>query len=293
MKPIDEIMAVINGESEGCVVEGDCLELMDRANGAIGCIVTSPPYNVGKSYEDTDGEWYPKLLRGLLSSGAAAVGPGRFLFINTNDRLVATSTRRGITPVTPILYGAALRAGLSLYDRRVWVKDPAWMSCPWHGSSYKAVDEFEYCFMFRRDGPLNHTRQRLSRSEWAEWGSRGVWSFPSVMANRLHPAQFPQELPRRAIRLLSDPGDIILDPFCGSGTTCVAAKKLGRKYIGIEISPEYAEIARNRVASTPKPLFCDGDDHDKDSRERQGSLYGGPCSVQETTERDSCDEHTT
>jgi len=50
-------------------------------------------------------------------------------------------------------------------------------------------------------------------------------------------------------------GDLILDPFCGSGTTCVAAKKLGRRYIGIEIDPTYADIARRRIAATPEPLF--------------------------------------
>ena len=70
-----------------------------------------------------------------------------------------------------------------------------------------------------------------------------------------HIAPFPVELARRCAAMWSMDGDIILDPFCGSGTTCVAAKQLGRRYIGIEIDPKYCELARERVRNTTPPLF--------------------------------------
>ena len=91
-------------------------------------------------------------------------------------------------------------------------------------------------------------RQRLTNEEWSAWGSRGVWKINSVQANNVHPAMYPVELPSRLIRLLTDPGDLILDPFCGSGTTGAACVQTGRRFIGIEIDPGYADIACARIA---------------------------------------------
>ena len=72
-------------------------------------------------------------------------------------------------------------------------------------------------------------------------------------------------------------GDIILDPYCGSGTTCVAAKKLGRRYIGIEIDEKYAAIARSRIASTPKPLFVE-----EPEKAEQQQLFGSTQELEPT-----------
>ncbi len=141
----------------------------------------------------------------------------------------------------------ALDAGLYPYDRRIWVKDPAWENSRWASLSYRAVDEFEYIYIFWKPGVTKYDRCRLSASEWVEWGSRGVWSFPSVRANDQHEAMYPLELPYRAIRLFTDPGDIVLDPFIGSGTTALAAIKCGRKFIGIDREAKSAAMARERV----------------------------------------------
>lgn len=134
-------------------------------------------------------------------------------------------------------------AGLPLYDRRIWVKDPAWANSRWHSSSFRAVDEFEYIYMFWKPGITTVDRRRLEKEEWSEWGSRAVWNFRSVRSNRDHEAKFPLELPHRLIRLLTDPGDLVLDPFMGSGTTGVAAIQAGREFIGIEKEEKYVELA--------------------------------------------------
>jgi len=139
------------------------------------------------------------------------------------------------------------KAGLYLYDRRVWVKDPAWANSRWHSLSYRAVDEFEYLYILVKPGELSFNRRRLARREWADWGSRGVWRIPSVRANDDHEAKFPEALARRVVRLLTDPGDLVLDCFVGSGTTAVAALKEGRHFIGIDATPRYAALARRRV----------------------------------------------
>lgn len=100
----------------------------------------------------------------------------------------------------------AKQAGLYLYDRRIWHKDPAWMSSRWHSVSYRAVDECEHILVFWNPGITTYDRTRLTSSEWGEWGSRGVWQIPSVRRNRRHEAEFPEELARRVIRLFSPGG---------------------------------------------------------------------------------------
>ncbi len=143
----------------------------------------------------------------------------------------------------------ALSAGFYPYDRRVWVKDAAWENSRWASLSYRSVDEFEYLYFFWKPGITKFDRKRLSADEWKNWGSRGVWYFPSVRANDDHEAKFPVELPTRVIRLLTDPGDIVLDCFMGSGTTAVAAIRENRQYIGIEILEKYVNLARQRVSA--------------------------------------------
>ncbi len=142
-----------------------------------------------------------------------------------------------------LLEDFAYQAGLYLYDRRVWVKDAAWENSRWTSLSYRAVDEFEYLYFFWKPGVTVVDKSRLSPAEWTEWGSRAVWNFPSVRANNDHEAKFPIELPRRVIRLLSDPAELVLDPFMGSGTTALATIELNRSYIGFDLQPRYVEAA--------------------------------------------------
>ena len=140
-----------------------------------------------------------------------------------------------------------LDAGFYLYDRRIWVKDAAWENSRWHSSSYKSVDEFEYLYIFWKPGITKVDRTRLTKKEWREWGSRAVWHFPSVRANNDHEAKFPLELPRRFIQLLTEPGEIVLDCFMGSGTTAVAAIKQQRQFIGIELVEKYVNLAQSNM----------------------------------------------
>ena len=142
----------------------------------------------------------------------------------------------------------ATAAGFYPYDRRVWVKDACWENSRWASLSYRAVDEFEYIYVFWKPGITKVDRSRLSREEWRDWGSRGAWTFPSVRQNDDHEAKFPLELPARVIRLLSEPSDVILDCFMGSGTTAVAAARLDRHYIGIEIEQQSVALAQRRIA---------------------------------------------
>lgn len=157
----------------------------------------------------------------------------------------------------------AEEAGLYLYDRRAWVKDPCWQNSEWHTTSYRSIDEFEYLYFLWKPGTTTIDRKRLSPTEWANWGSRGVWTIRSVRANDDHEAKFPLELPRRIIRLLTGPGDTVLDCFVGSGTTAVAAILEGRRYLGIDLEAKYVDLARKSCAKAshtiqmPDPNQCE------------------------------------
>lgn len=194
-------------------------------------------------------ELFPEANRGTLSKilGVSEQTIDRRLNGN-NIRGGKYMTQTRLFTVGGMLQDFAIEAGVFPYDRRIWVKDPAWMNSKWHTLSYRAVDEFEYLYVFWKPGETLIDRTRLTPKEWVEWGSRAVWNVRSVRANDIHQAMFPMELARRVIRLYSGPGDVVIDPFLGSGTTAVAAIELNREWIGIELLPEYAKIAEGKIA---------------------------------------------
>ena len=153
------------------------------------------------------------------------------------------STQTRVKLVGEILDDAAYASSLYLYDRRIWVKDPAWENSKWHTISYRAVDEYEYVYIFWKPGITKVDRSRLTKDEWINWGSRGVWNIASVRTNDDHEAKFPLELPRRLIQMLTDKEDVVLDCFVGSGTTAVAAILEGRHYIGIDKEQKYVQLS--------------------------------------------------
>lgn len=157
------------------------------------------------------------------------------------------NTQTRVKIVSGMIEDYALEAGLFPYDSRVWVKDPAWANCNWTSNSYRSVDEFEHLLVFWKPGITKVDRSRLTKQEWSEWGSRAVWSIPSVRRNDDHEAKFPIELPRRFIQLLTEPGDIILDCFMGSGSTALAAIIQNCHFIGIDLDPNAVALAKDNV----------------------------------------------
>jgi site-specific DNA-methyltransferase (adenine-specific) len=156
-------------------------------------------------------------------------------------------TQTRIELVSQYIQEYAQEAGFYLYDRRVWKKDPSWHNSRWVSNSYRSVDEFEYIYMFWKAGETLINKDKLSSKEWSEWGSRAVWEFPSVRANQEHEAMFPLELPKRCIKLLTEEGDVVLDPFMGSGTTALACLETKRHFIGIEKEAQYIDLALKNI----------------------------------------------
>ncbi|MEA5620869.1 site-specific DNA-methyltransferase [Cronbergia sp. UHCC 0137] len=159
-------------------------------------------------------------------------------------------TQTRVKLVSHYLEKYAYNIGIYLYDKRIWAKDPCWANSQWTTNSLKAVSEYEDLYIFWKPGEYVIDRSKLSNQEWKEWGSRGIWFINSVRVNNDHEAKFPEELATRIIRLFSAKGDLVIDPFMGSGTTAIAAIKTDRKYIGIEKELSYVTLAEKRIQET-------------------------------------------
>jgi site-specific DNA-methyltransferase (adenine-specific) len=144
----------------------------------------------------------------------------------------------------------------------IWKKsEGASGSCAW-GSwrSAKAPrlrDLHEYLLVFSKDGYSRPDKgvSDISKEEFME-ATLSVWNIPSESAKKVgHPAPFSIPLASRVIKLYSYVDDVVLDPFVGSGTTCVAAKMLGRHYAGFDIDPAYVELSNHRLAEVDKEMI--------------------------------------
>jgi hypothetical protein len=166
---------------------------------------------------------------------------------------------------------------------RIWLKQGMNFGvAPYHLVSTKPVQQYEYVGAFGTDeegvvigrddfrgadfewivalaGAKYRYVRRLSPRQRREWGYAGVWQMNTVAANDEHPAMFPVELPLRAILMHSDPGAIVLEPFCGSGTTIIAAERTRRTCLAIEVSERFCDVARRRWAQEVHGADCDWD----------------------------------
>jgi site-specific DNA-methyltransferase (adenine-specific) len=223
-------------------------ELPDHS---VHLMITSPPYNVQKEYdEDLDLVEYRALLkrvfeetyRKLVTGGRACVNVanlGRKPYLPLHSYIIEDMQAIGFLMRGEIIWNKAAGAGAST----------AWGS--WQSAANPVLrDVHEYILVFckgsfaRQKGNKENT---IRKEDFLEW-TKSVWSFPPVSAKQVgHPAPFPEELPYRLIQLYSFRGDIVLDPFCGSGTTCLAARKSGRHYVGYELNPDYVDLARQRL----------------------------------------------
>ncbi|HOO11862.1 MAG TPA: site-specific DNA-methyltransferase [Bacillota bacterium] len=218
---------------------------------SVHLMITSPPYNVKKEYdEDMSLEEYRELLyRVFLETYKKLVTGGRAC-IN-----IANLGRKPYIPLHSYIIEDMLKIGYLMRGEIIWDKaasaspSTAWGS--WMSASNPVLrDTHEYILVFSKESfsrRSNGKQNTITKDQFLEW-TKSVWTFPAVSAKSIgHPAPFPEELPHRLIQLYSFKGDVILDPFCGSGTTCLAALKNDRYYIGYDIKPEYVKLANARI----------------------------------------------
>lgn len=227
-------------------------EAMDELpENSVHLMVTSPPYNASKEYDkDLSLDEYLSLLERVWRETYRVLVPGGRACVN-----VANLGRKPYIPLHSYIIGQMEEIGFLMRGEIIWNKassaspSTAWGS--WRSPANPVLrDVHEYILIFSKE-TFSQNRQgaqsTISREEFLEW-TKSVWTFPAVSARKVgHPAPFPEELPHRLIQLYTFMGDIVLDPFAGSGTTCLAALGDGRRYIGYEVNPEYVRLAERRL----------------------------------------------
>lgn len=248
----------------------DCVAGMKKLpNDSIDLTVTSPPYDNLRKYKgfSWDFEAVAEELYRITKSGGVVV------WIVSDATIDGSETG---TSFKQALYFKKI--GFNIYDTMIWLKPS-----PAVPTESRYYDVFEYMFILSKGRPktlnllcdrknksvgsISNCETRSSREQRRylpkkrvikEYSRRfNVWEVARGVNKTKHPAVFPEKLAQDHIYSWSNAGDIVLDPFCGSGTTAKMAILSGRNFIGFEISAEYCEIANKRIASIGKdiPLF--------------------------------------
>lgn len=242
---------------------GDCAAfLATLPSKSVRLIVTSPPYNLGKAYE-TRGkladyiEWQRRIIvecaRVLRTDGSICWQVGNYV------------SNGSIVPLDILLYPIFIETGMALRNRIVWHFEHG-LNCRRRFSGrYETINWFtksdDYHFNLdpvrvpqKYPGKRHFKGPKSGEYSCNPLGKNpgDLWTIPNVKSNHVektgHPCQFPVELVERLVLALTEPGDLVLDPFVGVGTSIVAAIRHGRRGAGAELMPEYRRIASDRIA---------------------------------------------
>jgi site-specific DNA-methyltransferase (adenine-specific) len=230
---------------------GSAENMKELPDNSIHLMITSPPYNVSKEYdEDLSLEDYLRLLENSFKETYRVLINGGRACIN-----VANLGRKPYIPISDYVSKIMIKIGFNMRGEIIWNKaasaspSTAWGS--WQSAANPILrDIHEYILVFSKG---DYKREKLdkentiSKKQFMEW-TKSIWTMNAESARRIgHPAPFPEELPNRLIQLYSFKGDIVLDPFVGSGTTAVSAIKSNRNFVGYDISEDYIKLAEKRL----------------------------------------------
>ena len=223
---------------------------------SVDLVLTSPPYNFDMNYDEhndkSESSDYLSTLTTIFGECIRVLKVGGRLIINIQPNY------KEYYPTHHAITSAMIEKGLIWRGEIVWLKNnlkklTAWGS--WKSPSCPYLSyPFEFIEVFSKE-TLKHTGDKenidITKEEFIEYVN-GHWSIaPETRMKKFnHPAMFPEELVKRCIKLFSYKNDLVLDPFNGAGTTTFVANLLERRYIGIDISETYCEIAKERISST-------------------------------------------
>jgi len=261
---------------ENRIICGDCLEIMgDLPDESIDIIITSPPYWNAKNYESTTSrskmpkkyslEQYQKEMTDIFFQAYRTLKKGRYCCIVIDG--VTVEKRYYNLPMIfqtfmeemGFVYHIPLYWLKPLGSQGMWKSGATWSLRCLKPLTYYPNQRLEHIMLFRKKEPKECEGQTdLKYGELKDWLDN-VWVIKTA-STELHKCPFPVEIPMRLIKLLSFVGDAVLDPFNGIGTTAVACRESNRRYIGIEINPDYCKVAEQRLANIPKMRFDSIDD---------------------------------
>lgn len=231
------------------IIQGDCNKILPTLKeDSIDLVVTSPPYNVGLDYNFYDDKLpYDEYLSFLYD-----VWKNCYRVLKWDGRICINMSpvRRLQRFIISDVAKQLEDIGYRFRDHIIWNKQNitkrsawgSWMSpsCPW------LLQPYEFIIIYNKRFPKKRgSKSDITRDEFIEY-TNSLWSFSGETKVPEHPAVFPEELPKRLIKLYSYVDDTVLDPFLGSGTTLKVAKDLDRRGIGIELDPKYVELAKER-----------------------------------------------
>lgn len=243
---------------------GDCIQLAnDMPAESVDLVFTSPPYfNARPEYSEYD-EYsnYLTFMRTVIRACARVLSEGRFFVMNTSPVLLRRANRNEASRRIAVpfdIHSIFIEEGFEFIDDIIWVKPSGagWatgrgrrFAADRNPLQYKAVPVTEYVLVYRKKTDRlidwhirNHPdRGAVAASKIADgYETTNIWKIqPNTRS--LHPAPFPIELAEKVVRYYSFVGDVVLDPFAGSGTTGAAAAKIGRRFVLFDNNPEYVE----------------------------------------------------
>lgn len=237
---------------ENTIIQGSSEAMIDIPDNSVHVMITSPPYNVSKDYDnDLSLIEYLQLLRKVFKETFRVLVHGGRACIN-----VANIGRKPYIPLSDYISMMMIELGFDMRGEIIWNKaagagvSTAWGS--WQSASNPILrDTHEYILVFSKGDykrERNDKQNSITKDQFIEW-TKSIWAMNPESAKKIgHPAPFPEELPFRLIQLYSFIDDIILDPFMGSGTTAVSALKSDRKFVGYDTDEKYIKLAETRLS---------------------------------------------
>ncbi|MDP3181226.1 MAG: site-specific DNA-methyltransferase [Desulfobaccales bacterium] len=259
------------------IILGDSRLMPEVQDGAIDLVVTSPPYWHIKDYgvpgQIGYGQSLHEYLKDLYYTWAECfriLRPGGRLCLNIGDQFARSVIygRYKVIPLHAEFIAQGERIGFDFMGAVIWQKKTTMNttgganvmgSYPYPPNGLVEID-YEFILLFKKPGPskkvLKEVKEasKLTKEEWKEYFA-GHWHFGGARQIG-HEAMFPEELPRRLIKMFTFKGDTVLDPFLGSGTTVKVALELGRNAVGYEINESFLDIIRKKIGLKQPALFC-------------------------------------
>jgi DNA modification methylase len=251
------------------IIHGDAADTMSNwPDGCIDLIVTSPPYWQGSDGSAYAYEVYLEGLQAVWSQCARVLRPNGKLCINAPimpipKAVIQQHTRHLKNIAFDVEQRILAATDLERYSLFIWQKQTSKMmfgSYPFPGNPIEN-NTIEFINVYVKPGkppkfpPHVKAANRIDDAEWRDYIQQVWFMYPADVKRSGHPQPFPPKLPGRLIRMYTHGvaeefnGEVVLDPFVGSGTTCVVAKQLGRRFVGIDINESYVELARRNIAN--------------------------------------------